>query len=146
MNVNYDIHPALKTYQFNVSSENSTTVSKYNIQSKENVRNIDLDMLVSSIGDANPVGENRNDNFISYQNSLFGDIYLNITLDIVNPSKWVDSSLNPIEVGDIIDFDNTNMFPETPMGFNSASWSGLNFVITEMKRAVGKLSIKARSV
>ncbi len=146
MNINYDIHPALKTYQFNVSSENSTTVSKYNIQSKENVRNIDLDMLVSSIGDANPVGENRNDNFISYQNSLFGDIYLNITLDIVNPSKWVDSSLNPIEVGDIIDFDNTNMFPETPMGFNSASWSGLNFVITEMKRAVGKLSIKARSV
>ena len=51
-----------------------------------------------------------------------------------------------LEVGDIIDFDNSNMFPETPMGFNNASWTSLNFVILEMKRAVGKVSVKARSV
>jgi len=146
MSVNYDVHPALNTYQSNVTSENATSVKKYNIQAKENVRNIDLDMLVSSIGDTNPVGEDKNDNFISYQNALFGDVYLEISLDIVNPAKWVDSSLNPIEVGDIIDFDNDNMFPETPMGFNSASWSSLNFVVTETKKTIGKVSIKARSV
>ena len=103
-------------------------------------------MLVAQIGDSNPVGEDKNDNFLAYQNALFGDIFLNVEFDIVNPSKWVDSSLNPLEVGDIIDFDNSNMFPETPMGFNNASWTSLNFVILEMKRAVGKVSVKARSV
>ena len=146
MSVNYDIHPELRTYQFNVTSSNTNSITKYNIQSKENVRNIDLDMLVAQIGDSNPVGEDKNDNFLAYQNALFGDIFLNVEFDIVNPSKWVDSSLNPIEVGDIIDFDNSNMFPETPMGFNNASWSSLNFVILEMKRTVGKVSVKVRSV
>ena len=103
-------------------------------------------MLVNNIGDTDPTGEDKNDNFLAYQNSLFGDIYLMVSFDIVNPSKWVDSSLDPIEVGDIIDFDNTNMFPETPLGFNSASWSSLNFIITDTTRTLGKLSVKARSI
>ena len=145
-NVSYDKHPALGNYQSTVTGVNATSRKNYNIQSKENIKDVNLDMLVNNIGDTDPTGEDKNDNFLAYQNSLFGDIYLMVSFDIVNPSKWVDSSLDPIEVGDIIDFDNTNMFPETPLGFNSASWSSLNFIITDTTRTLGKLSVKARSV
>ena len=69
-----------------------------------------------------------------------------VNCNIINPAKWVDSSLNPIEVGAIIEFDENNMHPETPMGFNSADWDGLKFIITDTVRSPGKLSIKARSV
>ena len=103
-------------------------------------------MLVAQIGDSNPVGEDKNDNFLAYQNALFGDIFLNVEFDIVNPSKWVDSSLNLIEVGDIIDFDNSNMFPETPFGQSSGTWTNLNMIITSTKRTIGKIQIKAREI
>ncbi|QDP50193.1 MAG: hypothetical protein Tp1102DCM295711_36 [Prokaryotic dsDNA virus sp.] len=144
--VNYDKHPALGTYQNTVTGVNSTSRKNNNIQSKENIKEINLDALVNNIGDTDPTGEDKNDNFLAYINALFGDIYLNISLDIVNPSKWVDSSLDPVEVGDIIDFNNDNMFPVSPLGFNSNSWNGLNFIIVSTKRSLGKLSIKARSL
>ncbi len=144
--VNYNRHPALDSYQDTVTGVNETSRKNYNIEDKENIREVNLDMLVNNIGDTNPTGENKNSNFLANQNSLFGDIYLTITCDIINPAKWVDSSLNPIEVGSIIDFNNNNMFPKKPLGFNSGSWSGLNFVITNTSRSLGKLTITARSV
>ena len=103
-------------------------------------------MLVNAIGDTDPTNDDRNDSFAAYYNSLFGDVYLQVSCTIINPSKWVDSSLNPIEVGSIIDFDENNMHPPTPMGFNSADWDGLKFIITDTRRSAGNLTIKARSL
>jgi hypothetical protein len=38
------------------------------------------------------------------------------------------------------------MFPETPMGFNSSSWSNIKFMITSMNRKIGKITIEARQI
>jgi len=103
-------------------------------------------MLVGAIGDTDPTNDSRNDSFAGYRHKLFGDLYLKISCDIINPAKWVDSSLNPIEVGSIIEFDENNMYPETPIGFNSDDWDGLKFIITSTSRSLGKLSIQARSL
>ena len=144
--VNYERHPALNTYQNTVTGVNATSRQNWNIETKENLKEVNLDMLVEHIGDIDPTGEDKNDNFLAYQNALFGDVYLKVSLNIINPAKWVNSSLEPIEVGSIIDFNNSNMFPEKPLGFNSGSWSSLNFVITSTSRTLGKLSITARSI
>ena len=144
--INYNVHPAKETYQSSVTAVNSSSRLKYNIQDKENIENINLDMLVDSIGDTDPTNDTRNNTFAGYRHKLFGDLYLKVSCDIINPAKWVDSSLNPIEVGSFIEFDEDNMYPETPIGFNSSDWDGLKFIITDTKRSAGKLSIKARSI
>ena len=74
-----------------------------------------------------------------------------ISCSIINPSKWVTENnnsnpLNAVEVGAIIDFDNTNMFPKTPMGYNSKSWADIKFIIVEINRSLNSLKIKAREV
>ena len=46
----------------------------------------------------------------------------------------------------IIKFNNDNMFPESPLGDNSSSWSSINFMITQTQRTVGKLKITAREI
>ena len=144
--INYDVHPAKETYQSTITALNSTSRKNYNIQDKENIETIDLSMLVGAIGDTDPTNDSRNDSFAGYRHKLFGDLYLKISCDIINPAKWVDSSLNPIEVGSIIEFDENNMDPETPIGFNSDDWDGLKFIITSTSRSLGKLSIQARSL
>ena len=144
--INYDVHPAKETYQSTITALNSTSRKNYNIQDKENIETIDLSMLVGAIGDTDPTNDSRNDSFAGYRHKLFGDLYLKISCDIINPAKWVDSSLNPIEVGSIIEFDENNMYPETPIGFNSDDWDGLKFIITSTSRSLGKLSIQARSL
>jgi len=144
--INYDVHPAKETYQSTITALNSTSRKNYNIQDKENIETIDLGMLVNAIGDTDPTNDSRNDSFAGYRHKLFGDLYLKISCDIINPAKWVDSSLNPIEVGSIIEFDENNMYPETPIGFNSDDWDGLKFIITSTSRSLGKLSIQARSL
>ncbi len=147
--INYNVHPAKETYQDTVTAVNSSSRKNYNIQEKEKIENVNLDMLVpnasvNAVGDTDPTNDAKNASFAGYRNSLFGDVYTEISFSIVNPSKWVNSSLEPIEVGSIIDFDNTNMFPEKPLGKNS--WSGFKFIITNTSRTLGKLSIKARSL
>ena len=58
--------------------------------------------------------------------------------------------MNPIyyslEVGDVIEFDENNMFPETPLGYNSATWNNLQMMITSTNRTPGKLKITAREI
>tara|TARA_Y100000401_G_C8323867_1_gene226985 strand:- start:496 stop:3066 length:2571 start_codon:yes stop_codon:yes gene_type:complete len=147
--INYNVHPAKRTYQSTLTAVNSSSRKNYNIQEKENIENVNLDMLVTTasenaVGDTDPTNDNKNTSFAAYQNALFGDVYLKISFNIINPAKWVNSSLEPIEVGSIIDFNNTNMFPEKPLTNND--WGNLKFIITDTKRSVGKLSIKARSV
>jgi len=150
MDISYRKHPALDQYLTTVSSSNSTSRTNWNIQTKENIEQISLDAYVGHSASASDIpttpSSNPNDDFYTYYDNIFGDIKLLVSCDIVNPAKWVDSSLSPIEVGSTIAFDNNNMFPESPMGYNSASWSSQTFIITDINRGVGKLSIKARQI
>ena len=150
MDISYRKHPSTNKYLTTVSSSNSTSRGNWNIQTKENIQKVNLDAYVGHSASASDIptspASNPNDDFYTYYDDIFGDIKLLVSCDIVNPAKWVDSSLNPIEVGSTIAFDNDNMFPESPMGYNSASWSSQKFIITDINRGVGKLSIKARQI
>lgn len=151
--IKYGRHPVGEDKYLNettISVTSGTTPrTTWNIQTKENIEQISLDMLVDKVtdddGDGNLANDDRNDSFASYYNKIFGDVKLVLSCDIINPSKWVDGSDEAIEVGNYITFDHTNMFPETPMGYNSATWLGLIFVITSTQRSIGKLSIQARA-
>ena len=156
--IKYRKHPARSSYLTEVECSNNTSRAKWNIQSKENISTVSLDAYVGR--DDGSGGEtdiptspssNPNDDFYTYYDNIFGDIKLIISCDIINPAKWVTANdtsnpLNPLEVGSIIDFDNTNMFPKSPMGYNSSSWSGIKFMITSMTRKLGLISIKAREI
>ena len=146
--ISYEKHPAENRYVSTLTTEDTTNNprTKWNIQAKENIEEVKLDMLVGDVGDTNMGNDDPNDSFAGYYNNIFGDIKLMVKCSIVNPAKWVDSSLDPIEVGDIIEFDENNMPPETPLGHNSATWDGLKMMIVSTNRSVGKLSIVAREV
>ena len=144
--INYDKHPALNRYQSNVVAANSTSRGKWNIQTKENKANVNLDMLVANIGDTDPTNDDQNDSFAAYYNHIFGDIKIIVQCDVLNPAKWIDSNNDPVEVGDVIEFDENNMFPTTPLGHNSATWNNLQFMIIETKRTLGKLSLTLREI
>jgi len=103
-------------------------------------------MLVANIGDTDPTNDDQNDSFAAYYNHIFGDIKIIVQCDVLNPAKWIDSNNDPVEVGDVIEFDENNMFPTTPLGHNSATWNNLQFMIIETKRTLGKLSLTLREI
>lgn len=147
--VNYFKHPAENKYSQSITYSDSTSPNKrtqYNIKTQENIQEVNLDMLVANVGDSDPTGESRNANWIAYYNKLIGDIKLLVTVDVVNPAKWTTPGLSPIEVGHIIGFDATNMYPETPMSHNSSSWDGVKFIVIGTKRTLGKLTLNLREI
>ena len=70
----------------------------------------------------------------------FGSIKLIVSCDIVNPAFY------SLEVGDVIEFDENNMYPPTPMGHNSGTWDGLKMMITSTNRTLGRMGITAREI
>ena len=153
--ISYRKHPADSRYITTVVSSNDSKRNRYNIGSNENRQSVNLDMYVGTTTSNNDIpaspSSNPNDDFYSYYDYISGDVKLLITFDIVNPAKWVTTNdtsnpLEPLEVGSIIDFNNDNMFPETPFGINSSSWSGIKFIITDFTREIGKVKIKARQI
>lgn len=140
--INYTKSPAENKYFNSVATEDTTNDprAKWNIKSKENIEEINLDMLVANIGDTNPGNDNTNDSLAGYYNNIFGDIKLLVECAIVNPIYY------SLDVGDVIEFDENNMFPETPMGHNSATWNNLQMMITSTNRTPGNLKITAREI
>lgn len=69
--------------------------------------------------------------------NIFGTIKTQISVDIVNHSKGYK-----LETGDIIAFDNNNT-PIKPFG---GSWSNKYYMITNLVRSPGKVSIDCREV
>ena len=139
--INYHKNPATNTYAEQTTAEVSGIRSTLNIQSKENVKTINLDTLISYQG-ATIIqsGTTPNDSYANYYMNIFGEPRLLIDFIILDPSHI------SLEVGNIIQFDNDNMFPETPLGDNSSSWSNINFMITRTQRTVGTLKITARQI
>jgi len=141
-NIEYEKHPAENRYISTLTTEDTTNNirKKWNIKSKENIEDVKLDMLVADVGDTDCGDGNPNDSFANYYYNITGDIKLLASCDIINPAFY------DMEVGDIIEFDENNMFPETPMGYNSATWNNLKMMVTSTNRSLGKLSITVREI
>tara|TARA_R110000823_G_scaffold220207_1_gene348889 strand:+ start:1891 stop:4206 length:2316 start_codon:yes stop_codon:yes gene_type:complete len=136
MEINYEKHPAENRYFSSVTSSNSTARTNYNIQAKENIKEVNLDM---NVGTPNASGQtDGNADFYSYYDNIFGDIKKIISCDIVNSAKGYS-----LETGDIVQFSNTaGEMPVDPFGDNWADY----YMITDLNRSPGNVSITAREV
>jgi len=136
MEINYEKHPAENRYFSSVTSSNSTARTNYNIQAKENIKEVNLDM---NVGTPNASGQtDGNADFYSYYDNIFGDIKKIISCDIVNSAKGYS-----LETGDIVQFSNTaGEMPVDPFGDNWADY----YMIIDLKRSPGNVSITAREV
>ena len=136
MEINYEKHPAENRYFSSVTSSNSTARTNYNIQAKENIKEVNLDM---NVGTPNASGQtDGNADFYSYYDNIFGDIKKIISCDIVNSAKGYS-----LETGDIVQFSNTaREMPVDPFGDNWADY----YMIIDLKRSPGNVSITAREV
>ena len=133
--LNYAVREHLKS-----GKEKKSTEKSNNIQSEENILEVNLDAYVEPSMSASTSGGNANPNndFYSYYDNILGDIKLIVEFNLVNPKYY------NIDVGEIIDF--SDMYPETPFGHNSGNWSGLKFIVTDINRTCGSIKIKAREV
>ena len=140
MRISYEKHPAENRYLSSQTSKDTTNNPRtvWNIQSKENISEVKLDMNVNKPGNTNVGGNDPNDGFADYYMNIFGDIKKIISCDIINPAV----SYN-LETGDIVQFPNTaGEMPVEPFGDNWADY----YMITDFKRSPGKVSITVREV
>ena len=151
--VNYKPHPAENEYlkQDTFTASTHTTIfGDADIQKQE----INLDLLYDSVADV--VGS-RNSSWINFRESLFGDYKTTVNATLVNPEKY-----GMLQVGDYIDFgeitfeelgspfseisDTFDSFVAMPTRLFKDAWSGKKFIITNLKRQVGKVSVQCREV
>jgi hypothetical protein len=141
MDIQYKRHPAEKSrYLLNVTSEDTTNNPRadWNIQAKENIKEVKLDMNINKAGDSDVGGGSPNDGFANYYMNIFGTMRKIIKCDIISPNK----SYN-LETGDIIKFSDTaGDMPVEPFGDNWADY----YMITDLNRSPGKVGITAREV
>ena len=140
MRIDYEKHPHENRYLSNRTAVDATNDprSDWNIQTKENIKEVKLDMNINKPGNADPGGGNPNDGFADYYMNIFGDIKKIISCDIVNPAVSYD-----LETGDIIQFSNTaGEMPVEPFGDDWADY----YMITNLNRSPGKVSITCREV
>jgi hypothetical protein len=140
MEISYEKHPAENRYLSTQTSEDTTNNPRsiWNIQSKENIKEINLDMNVNKPGNTNVGGNDPNDGFADYYMNIFGDIKKMITCQVINPAV----SYN-LETGDIVQFSNTaGEMPVDPFGDNWADY----YMIINLNRSPGKVSITCREV
>ena len=155
--VNYKKHSAenqyLKqdTYTSAVSgSVHGTIFDNASHQKQE----MNLDFLFDAVDD---VSGSRNSSWINFRKSLFGEYKTTVNATLVNPEKYA-----MLQVGDAIDFGEIT-FEELGSPFNEISdtfdsyvsmptrlfkdaWSGKKFIITNLKRTLGKVTIQTREV
>ena len=151
--VNYKKHPAENEYleQDTFTASTHTTIfGDADIQKQE----INLDLLYDAVEDV--VGS-RNSSWINFRKSLFGDYKTTVNTTLVNPEKY-----GMLQVGDYIDFgeitfeelgspfneisDTFDSFVAMPTRLFKDAWSGKKFIITNLKRQVGKVSVQCREV
>lgn len=139
--IRFDKHPKKRAYGGNVTATNDTSRTKYNIQTKENIQEVKLDMLaerVSSLtsGSVDSTAGSVNSNHTRYYDHLFGDIKTLISGTIVNGRYF------NLETGDIIQIDSDSIHIK-PFG---SSWVNKYLMITNIQRSPGKLVFNAREV
>jgi hypothetical protein len=151
--VNYNPHPAENKYEDKdtfIASTHTTIFGSNDVQKQE----INLDLLYDAVDDV--VGS-RNSSWINFRKSLFGEYKTTVSATIVNPEKYA-----MLQVGDFIDFgeitfselgtpfdeisDTFDSFIAMPTRLFKDAWSGKKFIITNLKRQVGKITIQTREV
>ena len=106
--------------------------SKYNHGDKEGIKEVNLDYNIGTPA----ANSNPNNNFYAYQNNLIGDMKIIVQCEVVNPAKGYQ-----LETGDVVTF--TDMPVEM---FGTDFSTSTYFMIVELKRSLGKVSITAREV
>ena len=151
--VNYNPHPAENKYEDKdtfIASTHTTIFGSNDVQKQE----INLDLLYDAVDDV--VGS-RNSSWINFRKSLFGEYKTTVSATLVNPEKYA-----MLQVGDFIDFgeitfselgtpfdeisDTFDSFIAMPTRLFKDAWSGKKFIITNLKRQVGKITIQTREV
>ena len=155
--VNYKKHPAeneylqQKTYVSAVSGSVHSTIFDNAAHQKQE---LNLDMLYSAVDGA---GGDRNSDWINFRSALFGQYKTTMSATIINPEKY-----GMLQVGDFLDFGDTlfgnlgTPFDEISDTFDdmvamptrlfSEQWSDKRFIITNLKRQIGKVSVQCREV
>ena len=158
--VNYKPHPAenqyLKQATYTAATGSGQDISHTVVfdQASNQKQEMNLDFLFDSVDAA---GTERNDDFINFRSSLFGDYKTTINIDLVNPEKY-----GMLQVGDIIDFssilfqdlgspfdeisDTFDSYVAMPTNLFKDTWSNKRFIVTNLKRGVGKVSVQCQQV
>tara|TARA_R110002153_G_scaffold29914_4_gene91786 strand:- start:427 stop:2493 length:2067 start_codon:yes stop_codon:yes gene_type:complete len=139
--VNYETHPGNGTYINSQTCTNGTTRTNYNIAAKENIEQVNLDYIVQNgagtVGATDLTGGSPNDGFANYYGHLVSNVKLMVEAEVINPAHI------GIEVGDIVTFNNSDMYPEKAFG---SAWTNKAFMVIYLSRTPGKLKIKVREV
>ena len=132
--INNEVHPALRnTYITSVTSTNATTREKYAFTDKENIVEINLDMNVGTA--ATTPATDHNSDFYSFIDHLHGDVKDIVNCTIINPLIAYG-----LETGDIV------LFSDMPVEAGGDAWTSKYFMITNLKRDIGSITITAREV
>jgi hypothetical protein len=138
MVINYQKHPAKSSEygvtQTSTNAESTGARAVYNIESRENISNINLEYNYDKPGNTDLSSGDPNDGFADYYYNIFGDIRKIVTCEVVNPSLGY-----LLETGDVVKFDS---MPFDPFGSN---WNGY-YMITSLNRSPGKVAITCREV
>ena len=155
--VNYDRHPAENEYLENATFVSATSGSVHGTIFDSNTqqqKQFELNHLYKAV---DAVGSNRNDDWINFRTSLFGEYKTTMSATIINPEKY-----GMLQVGDVLDFGDTlfgnlgTPFDEISDTFDSMvamptrlfseQWTNKKFIITSLKRQIGKVSVQCREV
>ena len=154
--INYNRHPAENKYDDNttfLASNHNTIFGNDTIQKQE----INLDLLYDTTSISNNESGSRNSSWVNFRKSLFGDYKTIVDTTLINPEKYA-----MLQVGDFIDFgeitfselgspfneisDTFDSFVAMPTRLFSSPWSGKKFIITNLKRQIGSVSLQCREV
>lgn len=133
MDIEYEKHPVSnKGYVSKVEATNSSNISDYNIGSNENKRTVRLNALVSAPANA-PSSGNVNDDYYTYFDNIFSQKLI-VSFSIVNQDFY------NIDVGDFVAFGDigTNAF--------GSSFSGKDFIVTQINRKLGSIGVVVNEV
>ena len=149
--VNYKPHPTENQYLEQDTFTSSTSGSVHGTifdNASHQKTEINLDFLIDAVDD---VTGSRNSSWINFRSSLFGEYKTVVSTTLVNPEKYA-----MLQVGDITFSELGTPFSEISDTFDSFiamptrlfkdAWSGKKFIITNLKRQVGKVSIQTREV
>jgi hypothetical protein len=144
--IKYEINPindkTMREITCTDTSASPTVRTKYNIDTKENIKTDELKILRNSVGQAN-MGGARNNGFANYYNAIEGNPKLVVDTEIINPGSSGGSSyFYLMEVGDICAFNHNDMIVE-PFG---ESFNGKQFIVTSLTRSPGSLKVSLREI
>lgn len=132
MDIEYEKHPVKnKGYISKVEATNSSNISDYNIGTNEKKRTVRLNALVSAPA-ATP-SSNVNDDYYTYFDNIFSQKLI-VSFSIVNQDFY------NIDVGDFVAFGDVGTNP-----FGS-SFSGKDFIVTQINRKLGSIGVIVNEV